>query len=330
MRVAEHIADQASDGTSGADAQALFEQARRRRRRRYVWGAVMIVVLVSGLVLGLLLSFGSGSRAAPANTATVGGAGARHSVRTVTFGSAFVPQQVVSAAGRIWVVGSTVPDNLCAIEEVDPISLRTRTFSLPACGTYLAVGGGRIFLADGVFTAATDSDAFHVESFDTTTHRAVVMAPVDITTTGTGYAHMAMAYGGGSLWLTPWSDEALEVSPSTGAVVATFTGVPISGGGHPVVAAGQSGLWLAAGVGGPEVIDRLAPGSMTPVKVFTGAEPGAIWLLALVGDRVWAEVANSRDEGRTFVTRLVAFNGSGQKELEVPFGQLGQSGAVTA
>jgi hypothetical protein len=268
MTVTEDTGEETTDGTAEADVQALFEEARRRRRRRYRWSAATIVVLAVTLTLGLLVSTGSRSRITPTNTSDVGGTGARHSVRTVTFAGSFVPQQIVAASGKIWVVGTTQPDNLCAIEEIDPSSLRMRRFPLPACGSYVAAGSGQIYLADGVFTAATDSEAFHIESFDTTTHGAVVMAPVDLTTTGTGYAHMAMTYGGGYLWLNPWSDHVLEISPSTGAVVATISDTLFPGGGHPALVAGPSGLWLAGGPGGPAVIERLAPGSTRPVTVY--------------------------------------------------------------
>jgi len=322
------VVDQTYDGISDADAQALFEEARRRRRRRRVWAAGTFFVLVLSLVLALLVSIGSGPQGAPNGTSAVGSVAGRHSVRTVAFAASFVPQQVVSASGRIWVLGSMAPDNSCALAEVEPRSLHTTTFPLPACGSYITVGGGKIFLADGVFTEATDSDAFHIESFDTITHAASVMAPVDITTTGTGYAHMDMTYGAGSLWLIPWSNHVLEISTATGAVVRSITGEPVANGGHPILAGGASGLWSAPGVGGPEVIDRLAPQSSAPVNVFTGSAPGGIWFLTVVDGRVWAEVADSQDQGRHFVTRLVALDSSGRTVLQLPFRQLGQSAIV--
>lgn len=323
-----HIADRTDDAIADAEAEALFEEARRRRRQRRLWAAAAILVLVLSLVVVLLVSTGSGTKMVPAGPAAVGIVGSRHSVRTVAFGGAFVPQQVVSESGRIWVLGSMSPGDSCALAEVQPVSLQTATFPLPACGGYITVGDGKIFLADGVFTEATDSDAFHIESFDTTTHRATVLDPVVITTTGTGYAHMDMTYGNGALWLIPWSNHVLEISTATGAVVRSISGEPTSNGGHPILAGAASGLWSAPGVGGPEVIDRLAPQSSTPTNVFTGSAAGGIWFLTAVDGTVWAGVANSRDEGRRFVTALVAFDSSGRKMLTLPFPQLGQAALV--
>jgi hypothetical protein len=324
------VAHRKDEVTVDVAAQALFEEARRRRRRRQLRAAVTVLVLVTALVLALLVSTGSGKKVAPQAVAGAGSGAGRHRVRTVALPGAFAPQAVVSASGKIWVLGSLSPDHTCALAEVAPVTLRTTTFALPACGSYITVGGGKIFLADGVFTAATDSAAFHIESFDTTTHQAMVMAPVDVTTTGTGDAHMDMTYGGGFLWLAPWSADLLEISTATGAVVRSITGDPRANGGHPIVAGAASGLWSAPGVGGPEVIDRLAPQSSTPANVFTGSVSGGVWFLAAADGRMWAEVADSRDEGRRFVTGLVAFDGSGREVLQIPFRQLGQSAIVAS
>jgi hypothetical protein len=188
MTVTEHSAKEETGDTAEAEARALFEEARRRRRRRYAWGAVTILLAATGLTAGVLLTTDSGGIVAPTSVGTRGLAGVnRHSVRTVTFGGSFLPRQVLTASGKVWVVGSTHPGGSeCAIEEVDPTSLHTRSFPLPACGLYFAVGSGRIFMAVDTFTSATDNNAFHIESFVTATHRAVVLNPVDIATTGTG------------------------------------------------------------------------------------------------------------------------------------------------
>ncbi len=316
MPVTDHIAAPTAAGDADADARALFEEARLRRRRRRLWVAAALVVL-TGSVAAFALTIGSGGTTRPTKTAATGRAGGIRTIRSLTFTGSFSPQQVVSESGRIWLVGSTAPDNRnCVVEEIDPASLRRRTFPLPACGSYLAVGGGRIFLADGVFTGVTDTTAFHVESFDTATGRGVVMAPVVIATTGTGYAHMAMTYAGGWLWMTPWSDEALEISPSTGSVVRTITGLPTSTGGHPLIVGGPGGTWSAGGAGSPLIIDRIDPRSTTPAVVYRGSRSSSVLWLSPVGDRVWAEVGTYVDGGRAVVTRLVAFDSSGKRVLE--------------
>jgi hypothetical protein len=331
MAVTDDIAVPIKVDAGAADdaARALFEEARRRRRRRYVVSAVSVLTLV-GLVVGTLVAIGAGSTtpAARKTTAEHGAAGPR--IRSLTFAGSFAPEQVVSEGGKIWLIGSTgsSADPSCAIEEVDPVRLRTETFPIPACGSYVAVGEGRIFLADGAFTGATDVTAFHIESFDTVTGTAVVMGPVDISVTGTGYAHMAMTFAAGSLWLNPWSTEVLEISPSTGAVVRTVTGMPISGGGHPLIVGGGSGLWLAGGVASPATIYRLDPGSGTPVVFATGPSKSSILWLSAVGDRLWAEVGTDEDGGRTVVTRMEAFTPSGRKVVETSPENVGDLPAV--
>jgi len=174
-----------------------------------MWWVAMSLVLVAGLLAAVLSTISSGARRVARATSGHGGA-ATNRVRAVALPGPFIPEQVVSAARRIWVVGSAQPTDLqCELEEIDPTTLHTSTFALPECAPYVAVGDGHIFLSADTFTRATDSDAFRIESFDTATGETTVLAPVDVATSGTGYAHMAMAYGGGSLWLYPWGDEAL-------------------------------------------------------------------------------------------------------------------------
>jgi hypothetical protein len=332
MAVTDDIAVPIEVDTGAADdaARALFEEARRRRRRRYVVSGVTVLALI-GLVVGTLLAIGAGGPSPPARATTAGPSAARPRIRSLTFAGTFAPEQVVSEGGKIWLVGSTgsSEDPRCAIEEVDPVSLRSETFPIPACGSYVAVGDGRIFLADGVFTEATDVTAFHVESFDTATGTGVVMAPIDISSTGTGYAHMAMTFAAGSLWLNPWSTRVLEISPETGAVVRTVTGMPVSNGGHPLIVGDGGGLFLAGGVASPATIYRLNPGSEIPVVFARGPSKSSILWLSAVGDRLWAEVGTDEDGGRAVVTRLEAFTSSGRKVVETTPENVGDLPAVS-
>jgi hypothetical protein len=136
---------------------------------------------------------------------------------------------------------------------------------------------------------------------------------------------MALAYGGGSLWLHPWGDEVLQISPTTGAVVRTITDAPFPGGGHPVVVANRSGIWLTGGVGSPPIIDRLTPGSRTASRVYQGPSPDSILGLVVAGDRVWAQVATYGDGGRNVTIRLAAFDAAGRKVLETGVEKFGYS-----
>jgi hypothetical protein len=332
MAVTDDIAVPIEVDTGAADdaARALFEEARRRRRRRYVVSAVSLLALV-GLVVGILLTIGAGGRTPAPRGTTVGRGAAGPRVRSLTFSGLFTPEQVVAEAGKIWLVGSTgsSEDPSCAIEEVDPVSLRTETFPIPACGSYVAVGDGRIFLADGVFTGATDVTAFHIESFDTATGTGVVMTPIDISVTGTGYAHMAMTFAAGSLWLNPWGTDVLEISAATGAVVRTVNGVPISNAGHPLIVGGGGGLWLAGGEASPATIYRLNPGSGIPAVFARGPSKSSILWLSAVGDRLWAETGTYEDGGRVVVTRMEAFTSSGRKVVETSPETVGDLPAVS-
>jgi hypothetical protein len=306
-------------------AEALIEEARRRRRRRHLRYAAATGVLVAALTVGLLLALGSGGTPGPANVGAAGHQASVTTVRTVGAPGTFIPEQLVAGSGKVWVLGSTRAG--CGIEEVDPATLRTRTYRLPACALYAAAGDGHIYLTADESTTSTDTTLFRIESFDVATGRAVVMSPVDTTTTGTGYAHMALTYGEGSLWLSPWADEILQISPATGAVIRAVA-APVSGGGHPVLVAGRSGLWLAGGPGGSPVVYRLAPGARTVSPIYTGSAPGSILGLSMIGDRVWANVGRVRDGGRRIVTRLVAFDASGHAVLDAAPAHLGDSAPV--
>jgi hypothetical protein len=81
---------------------------------------------------------------------------------------------------------------------------------------------------------------------------------------------------------------------------------------------GRSGLWITGGVGGPASIEHVNPGSATARTVFTGARRDAVWFMAVVDNRLWAQVATTDDEGRRFTARLVAFNAAGRPVLSTP------------
>jgi hypothetical protein len=291
-------------------------------------------VVAPAVVVGLLFGGIAGSSTRPVDHRH--GAASAETIRSHRFSGTFTPEQVVSAAGGVWVVGATLQGSGsgCAVGSVDPATLQTQVF--PAVGScpYVAVGDGHLYLTAVTYVGGTNSEEIRIESFDTVTHQASVLAPVVMTVIGSAIAHIALTYGEGSLWLygfvSPDSGVAdvLQISPATGAVLRTITGVPAIGGGHPAIAADAGGLWLAAGPGGGGYFDHLAPGATTLEPAAVAPKGGSILWLAAIGHTEWAEVAVYGHQGRTVVTRLVAFDASGTEVLETPPEELGAGPVV--
>ena len=224
-----------------------------------------------------------------------------YSVRSMEI-TGFAPEHVVSEGGKVWVIGSSRPEsfNHCIIESGVPTTLRTRRYSLAACGAYFAIGGGAIYLAAISFERGTNNDLVHIERFNPTTGHSTVMAPVVMTLVGSAQAHAAFAYADDSLWFrgygtpgTP-SDDLVQVSPSTGAVVRTIadSASPLLTDEPSLLGNGDS-LWLASGPGTGTAIATLAPGRFVPTQVYAESGSGGVeWLVAVDGN-VWADVTNN-------------------------------------
>jgi hypothetical protein len=140
-----------------ADAQALIKEARRRARRRHAIVIAVVLILVAGVVAAVFGTAGSKTPNVAKKAATsskIAAAGLR--IHTLQFPGPFVPQQVVAEGGRIWLLGSTNPQRYtnCAIEEVDPSTLTTRTFPLPQCAADVAAGVGQLQSSVGCFAQA--------------------------------------------------------------------------------------------------------------------------------------------------------------------------------
>ena len=239
------------------------------------------------------------------------------------FSGPLAPQEVFSVGGRLWLVGSTslgtVPEH-CAAEELDPSNLSGHQVAMPACPLYSAVGGMDLYFAVASHSDAADTDTFHIEALDTATGQATVFAPVVTVTSGTGYAHMTMAYGAGWLWLEPWSTEILQISPSSGAVVGRVSDVPPSNSGHPWLAVTGGAVWAA---GGTSAVTRIVASSSEASPVFSSPTGTVLWV-AVAGGRVWADEVRVADGGRGRpVSRLLAFSGSGERVADSPAPEIG-------
>lgn len=301
--------------------EALIEEARRRQHRR--WAAWLAgVLLVASLATGLSVGLGSGG--SPTARPPASGLPGRVDVQTVPLGSSIDPTQVVSADGAVWLTGwRSSPGGPCALERLDPVTLRTQVLPAPGCASYVAATA-RTIDAAVISPVAVGRWQFRLEQVDAATGRAVVRPSVVTTTEGTGYAHMGMAAAGGWVWLVPWGS-ALQISASTGAVVRTVDGVAANGGGHPAVAADAGGLWVGGGPGDTTGAVWHVPadgGRVTEAQVGPRGRSAVLWLATAAG-RVWADVAtydetNGESNGQLSSTRLVAFDRSGHRVLESP------------
>ncbi len=225
----------------------------------------------------------------------------------------------MSVGGSVWVLGisgqPTRPPS-CSIEEIDPVTLQNHIYPLAVCGYYVALGNGLIYIAGDV--SAINNDEFHLEIFNPETKRSIVMNPVMITTQGSGRAHMDMTYGAGSIWMTYWGSELVQISPSSGAVLNKITNAPQSEGGHGTIVANRGGLWIAEGVSSTGTIYRLAAHSQTLSTIYTGPAHSSVLWLSSIGPTVWADVASGSDGHPVLSTRLIAFDLSGKQILEGP------------
>ena len=274
-----------------------------------------LVVVLIGL-LGAACTSTVRPTASPTTSATV-------QVRPESYPGPFVPDAIQALDNRLWLIGTS--GSRCAVERLDPSTLEAETFPLPSCGSYVAAGTGHLYLVAVNYDRSTQIAALHLESLDAATGRATVMAPVmDTMTIGSGLAHMGLAYDRGWLWLYDWGDEALlRVSPASGAVTGEVTGI-LSGGGHPVMAADRSGLWVAEGPGGQRLF-HLEPGSTRARTVYRAQAPASLLWVATLGTRVWAKIASYPSRGATASTHLVAFDSAGHRVMQTSPGASGDS-----
>ena len=179
------------------------------------------------------------------------------SIASTTITGALQPDQVVAADNRLWLVegDGEGPGGTCQIARVNPISLSSVSYGLPACGFNATSGDGAVFLETYTSDQADGTYQIHVERFDTRTHSAVVFATASAALClCSEIAHTQLAFEDGWLWfygtpVTGAPQEVLQLSPENGAVVRAFTNVPAIGGTEPVIAGAGPYVWLAGGAG---------------------------------------------------------------------------------
>ena len=275
-------------------------------------------------VFTLAASIGLPTDAAPATSHVP-------TLRAVHFPDSFVPQQIVAAAGRVWVLGSHEPSSFtdCALWELDSSTTVTNSFALPACATGLASGNGRVYMLVNQTQSGSDIREYHVEVFDPTSDATQTLAPVVLQNIGSAVAHTDLSFGDGSLWLygyTNGSAEVVQISPDTGAVERTIDNPPQIGGGYPAVVADGAGVWLGGGAGGPPQLEwvRTGSGVVTNLSLVPGRRASSILWLSPITGRIWAGVAQYGALGTTTVsTRLVALTDEGRVAVRSPTEPIG-------
>ncbi|HVC69894.1 MAG TPA: hypothetical protein VNC61_06470 [Acidimicrobiales bacterium] len=306
-------------------------RARRRDRphrthHRRVLALCVSVVLVVGAV-ALLVAYGPRSSDTGGGVTGGGVAGqpgvpvhAKHvRVRALEFGGTFHPAEIVGAHGVLWMTArhgndpSTAP---CAIERIDPARLSPVAYPLSACGMNIVAGNGALYLETEASQPGSNSVDIGIESFSTTTERSTFLSRHLMTVVGSEIAHTQLAYADGWLWLYGDTDHdvVLQISPTSGAVVRTLTGVPAIGGTEPLVAAGPGGIWLAGGPGGPPAPAVVAsdPSTGNTIQALPGTTSATVEWLAPVNARMWKGEANvPQGQHRSLTERIVVVNGSG-------------------
>jgi hypothetical protein len=175
-------------------------------------------------------------------------------VTSRSFNAGFSPDQIVGTAGQVWLVSSGNGNGTgCRVGRLSPVSMALTTYPLAACGMNVTAGPGAMYLEVPVAEVKSETYAVHIERFSTSTHASAVFGAVSATMfLGSGIAHTQLAYSDGSLWFYANErgvPEALQLSPSTGAVERRFTSVPQIGGTEPLIAATPGYVWLAGGAG---------------------------------------------------------------------------------
>ena len=271
--------------------------------------------------------------ATPAGPASIGRGAHGHGVRltSMTLPASFLAQEVVAAAGKVWVLGTTWANSAteCALEEVTPATMTSTLVPLPACATYITAGGGRIFSWRHQASRPTTSGSITSKSSIRPLTSPTCCRQSSSATSGARSAHMGFTYGGGALWLYGYQYPAaaptvVRISPTSGAVESTIGSVPGIGGIFPTVAADHAGTWLGGGPGGPPGVQWVRPGAATGTTAYAGppSENSSVLWLSTVGDRIWAGIAvygQGRGATKTSVTtHLVALRPDGSVAIVSP------------
>ena len=298
------------EGREGELAEAAAQQMAsswRRSGRRVLIGATLAAAVV-GIIIGVLLTQGGGSKAAAsveANSVGVIDPESGHIVSEISVGGA--PGAVALGPDAVWVTNEN--DN--SVSRIDPSTNDVRqTIQVGGGPAGVAFGGGAVWVADGLDGT--------VSRIDPATNQVVQTITV-------GNGPSGVAYGEGAVWVTNSADGTVSrIAPRTGLVTRTLpavvgaSGVTVGfhrvwvaspstatmvaldprsgqvlqhigvGGGSEAVAAGAGAVWVANRTDG--TVSRVAPNTAVVTNTTqVGRGPAGV---AAGPDGVW--VANGK------------------------------------
>jgi hypothetical protein len=216
-------------------------------------------------------------------------------VTTKQFDGTLQPDQVVAAAGAVWLVGAG-PGGAdygtgCRLGRLNPESMRVTTYGIPACGFNVTAGDRSIFLETSV--ASSDQYQIHIERFSTAAHTATVFPTVSaVLCICSAIAHTQLAYADGSLWFYAVPDssngpEVLQLSPASGVVEHAYLSVPQIGGTEPFIAGTPGYVWLAGGPGSGADFARIDVATDAVIPVEPPVRLASVYDVIAVGDQLY-------------------------------------------
>jgi hypothetical protein len=250
------------------------------------------------------------------------------------FDHAFEPDQIVTAGGGIWLVGSGSRGinygTGCRLGRLNPESMRVSTYRIPRCGFNVTAGNSYIFLETWVISSQMYQ--IHIERFSTDTHTATLFPTVSAALcVCSAIAHTQLAYADGSLWFYVVPDssnapEVLQLSASTGAIEHSYLSVPQIGGTEPFIVGVPGYIWLAGGPGGGTDFERIdvATDAVRPVEL-PGRDASVYDVIAAKGQLYFLYLASRRGGGssNSYTNHLGHLNPNGVPVAESPNEQVG-------
>ncbi len=317
----------------------LHRRTRRHRSSRYPHRRLSTGIVIGLVVLvAVTLAVVYGPRRAPTSPRSTNEshrAPTIHTdrptgpVTTATFPGAFRPDEAVGVGRSLWLIDDSGPGPGpgCPVRRLNARTLKvTGTFSLSTCGVNAVAGlNGSVDVETFTGRRGTNNFDIHIESLSTTTGVSTTFAPTVLTVAGSGIVHNQLAYFDGWLWLDARS-EIVQISPVTGAVVSTTTGVPADSF-LPLVSPGPGGLWLAGDASPSSVIDirplsSHPPSGMRPfltaLPPLGGSQPDSVtidWMSPFDG-RMWLGLTTTTPltlapASSSMTQHIVVVNGSG-------------------